>query len=128
MGYEFDTSSCSICWANPVAPTPIFACVIAALVEASWKLPLAPEGGLEPVDSTRLPEQRARREAAAKLIGNRDAVVRFALRGVGVPGIPGVSAELSDPSAQPNDTFKEPIDAALRYVCDEGRDTSSRLG
>lgn len=128
MGCEFDTSSCPMCCTSPVATTPIFASVTATLVEGSWKLPLAPEGGLEPVDSTRLPERRARREAAAKLIGNRDAVVRFALRGVGVPGIPGVSAELSDPSAQPNEAFKEPIDAALRYACGEGRDTGPRLG
>lgn len=64
--------------------------------------------------SSRLPEERARREAAAKLIGNRDAVVRFALRGVGTPGVPGVSAELSDPNAKPNEVFKRPVDAALR--------------
>lgn len=68
------------------------------------------------MDISRLPEGQARREAAAKLVGNRDAVVRFALRGVGLPGIPRVSAALSDPNAKPNDTFKKPVDAALRWV------------
>ena len=41
----------------------------------------------------------ARRLAAAKLVGNRKAIVPFTLRGVGMPGVPGVAAELADPNA-----------------------------
>lgn len=84
-------------------------------MEGSWHLPLSADGGLEPVGSEFYPEELARRLAAAKLIGNHKAVVGFALRGVGVPGVPGVSAELADPNAKPNETFTAPVDAALRY-------------
>lgn len=40
----------------------------------------------------------------------------FALRGVGLPGVPGVAAELADPNAKPNRDFEAPVDAALRLV------------
>ena len=82
----------------------------------SWHLPLSSNGGLEPVGTEYYPEDLARRLAAAKLIGNRKAVVPFALRGVGFPGVPGYGAELSDPNAKPNEAFKAPVDAALRCV------------
>ncbi|CAM9246881.1 unnamed protein product [Ascophyllum nodosum] len=84
--------------------------------DGSWHLPLSSNGGLEPVGTEYYPEDLARRLAAAKLIGNRKAVVPFALRGVGFPGVPGYGAELSDPNAKPNEAFKAPVDAALRHV------------
>ena len=80
----------------------------------SWHLPLSADGGLEPVGSAFYPEDLARRLAAAKLVGNRKAVVPFALRGVGLPGVPPVMAELADPNAKPNKDFAPPVDAALR--------------
>lgn len=60
------------------------------------------------------PDDLARRLAAAKLVGNCKAVVPFTLRGVGLPGVPGVMAELADPNAKPNKDFAPPVDAALR--------------
>lgn len=94
-------------------PNPNF-CMRRICATGSWHLPLSPDGGLEPVSSAFYPEDLARRLAAAKIIGNRKAVVRFALRGVGLPGIPGVAAELADPNAKPNEDFMAPVDAALR--------------
>lgn len=82
----------------------------------SWHLPLSPDGGLEPVGSEYYPEDVAKRLAAAKLIGNHRAVVPFALRAVGLPGIPRYGAELSDPNAKPNENFRAPVDAALRWA------------
>ncbi|CAN0510957.1 unnamed protein product, partial [Laminaria digitata] len=80
----------------------------------SWHLPLSPAGGLEPVGSEFFSDDLARRLAAAKLVGNRKAIVPFALRGVGMPGVPGVAAELADPNAKPDRDFEAPVDAALR--------------
>lgn len=101
-------------------PAPIFPYLVCAtrvhVAAGSWHLPLSPDGGLEPVGSSVYPEDVARRAAAAKLVGNRKAVVRFALRGVGLPGVPGVAAELADPNAKPNEDFRAPVDAALRWV------------
>lgn len=84
------------------------------MTAGSWHLPLSPEGGVEPVGTAFYPEDLARRLAAAKIVGNRKAVVPFALRGVGLPGVPGVMAELADPNAKPNKDFTAPVDAALR--------------
>lgn len=81
----------------------------------SWHLPLSPDGGLEPAGSAFYPDDLARRLAAAKLVGNRKAVVPFTLRGVGLPGVPPVMAELADPNARPNKDFAPPVDAALRW-------------
>lgn len=54
--------------------------------------------------------------AAAKLVGNHDAVARFALRGPGKKGARPVSAPLSDPTAQPAMEHLGTVDAALRHV------------
>ncbi|CAM9497065.1 unnamed protein product [Ectocarpus sp. 12 AP-2014] len=99
--------------------------------DGSWHLPLSPDGGLEPVGSAFYPEDFARRLAAAKLIGNREAVVPFSLRGVGLPGVPGVMAELADPNAKPNKDFLPPVDAALRHVVHallEGHEAAKSTG
>ncbi|CAN0158888.1 unnamed protein product [Pylaiella littoralis] len=99
--------------------------------DGSWHLPLSPDGGLEPVGSAFIPEDLARRQAAAKLVGNRKAVVPFALRGVGLPGVPGAMAELADPYAKPNQNFSPPVDAALRHVVHallEGHEAAKATG
>uniref|UniRef100_A0A061QXR9 Glutathione S-transferase n=1 Tax=Tetraselmis sp. GSL018 TaxID=582737 RepID=A0A061QXR9_9CHLO len=84
---------------------------------SSWRLPLPPLSGASfepyspgenpPVDMT---------EAAAKLIGNHEAIVRFAARGCGRPGPRPVSAPLSDPTAQPGVEHIDAVDAGLRHV------------
>ena len=83
--------------------------------DGSWTLPLKEEGGVEPmlpgVDAA-----AARREAAAQLIANPEAVARFAARALGEPGVPPVMAELSDPNARANDAYLGLLDAALRAV------------
>ena len=57
--------------------------------DGSWRLPLpafSPDD-VEPVSPAIDPgEEVARHEAASKLIGNHDAIVKFALRGAGSPG------------------------------------------
>lgn len=85
---------------------------------ASWQLPLPP------LSATSLPEPYSpgdnppvdRLEAAAKMIRNHEAVVRFALRGPGQPGPRPVSAPLSDPTAVPATQHTAEADAALRHV------------
>lgn len=79
-----------------------------------WDLPLPP-GRLEP-DWLWYDEGQAKREAAERLSHNHDAIVRFAARGAGKPGFPGVMAPLADPNAQPNDSVTPAVDALLRHV------------
>lgn len=82
--------------------------------DGSWTLPLKPNG-VEPL----LPgadEAAAKREAAAQLIGNHEAVVKFAARGLGEVGVPPLMAELADPNARPNESYVPLLDAALRMV------------
>jgi glutathione S-transferase len=67
---------------------------------------------------------RSRREAAAQLISNHKAVVKFACRALGSQGKP-VGAPLSDPEAVPNEDYVPLMDSALRcvgvvYVWNEG--------
>ena len=54
-------------------------------------------------------------EAAAKLVGNHDAVTRFAARGCGKAGA-APSPPLSDPTAVPGEAHLPAVDAALRRV------------
>ncbi|PNW88790.1 hypothetical protein CHLRE_01g044700v5 [Chlamydomonas reinhardtii] len=83
-----------------------------------WRLPLPP------LSASSLPEPYCpgdnppvdRLEAAAKLVRNHDAVVRFALRGPGQPGPRPVTAPLADPTAIPNTNYTAEADAALRHV------------
>lgn len=85
---------------------------------AAWRLPLPP------LTATSLPEPyspgdspaRDRLEAAAKMVANRSALVRFALRGPGKPGPRPVSAPLADPTAIPALEYEPAMDAALRAV------------
>ena len=86
----------------------------------SWRLPLPDDDGtrLEPLDGLGLPDDAARREAAERLLHNRAAVAKFASRGLGRPGFPAVSAELSDPNAAPNAAALPLVDAALRHTVD----------
>lgn len=84
----------------------------------SWHLPLPP------LTSTSLPTAHApgeepevdRLQAAARLVQNREAVTKFALRGVGQRGARPVSARLCDPTAVPGLEFMPEVDAALRHV------------
>ncbi|CAN0217644.1 unnamed protein product [Ectocarpus sp. 12 AP-2014] len=91
--------------------------------DGSWSLPLAPldaTQGLEPVSSNNNPgEDGARHEAAYKLIGNAEAVAKFACRGAGRGSgwnlLPG-RAPLSDPNATPNLEILPDVDYCLRRV------------
>ena len=84
----------------------------------SWALPLPPLSAAsepEPFEPGEHPA-RDRLEAAARLVGNHAAVVRFAARGCGTPGTRPVSAPLSDPTAKPGEAYLDDVDAALRRV------------
>ena len=85
--------------------------------DGSWSLPLSPitNQSLEPLSTGDSPAHD-RFMAASRLIKNHEGVVRFALRGVGQPGQPSVSAPLADPYAKPNLDHEAEVDAALRYV------------
>ena len=51
-----------------------------------------------------------------RLLANHDAVVHFATRGLSGPGVPPVSARLSDPNARPDQAAVPLVDIALRHV------------
>ena len=84
---------------------------------ASWTL-----GGLEalhslqPVDGLGQSSDAARREAAERLLANHKDVAGFAARGLGKPGVPPVSARLSDPRATSEASAVPLVDASLRHV------------
>jgi len=80
----------------------------------SWTLPLK-QNGVEPLLPS-FDEAAARREAAAQLLANPEAVVKFAARALGEPGVPPVMADLADPNAKPNEAYLPLLDAALRGV------------
>lgn len=82
--------------------------------DGSWTLPLKPKG-VEPVMACR-DDGMAKREAAEQLISNHEAVVAFAARALGEPGVPPVMAALADPYAKPNDAYLPLLDSALRAV------------
>jgi len=95
----------------------------------SWDLPLQPHnGGAEPDWDWCGDDAAARREAVERLSANRAAIVRFAARGAGKAGIPGVMAPLSDPGAKPDELVGPAVDGALRAVCAamlEGKGTAT---
>jgi hypothetical protein len=70
----------------------------------SWHLPLSPLSAmsLEPLTTAETPH-KDRLEAAAKMVGNHEAIVRFAARGAGKKGSRPVRAPLADPTATPAD-------------------------
>lgn len=82
----------------------------------AWEFPLQPitDESLEPG----WPEdpQVDALEAATRILENKDAIIRFALRGCGEPGARPVWAELSDPTAVSAVEYQQDFDAALRYV------------
>lgn len=84
--------------------------------DGSWRLPLPPDDALQPVGGLGLSEGEAKVEAAERLMHNAAAVTRFAARGTGRAGFPGVGAELSDPNATPDEAAMPAVDAALRHV------------
>ncbi|KAI3436264.1 hypothetical protein D9Q98_002317 [Chlorella vulgaris] len=95
-----------------------FAAAIDGTDGKSWHLPLPP------LTATSLPTMHApgeqpevdRLQAAARLVQNREAVTKFALRGVGQRGSRPVSARLCDPTAIPGMEHLPSADAALRHV------------
>jgi len=84
--------------------------------DGSWRLPLPADDALQPMGGLGLSEAEAKAEAAERLMHNVPAVARFAARGTGRSGFPGVGAELSDPNATPDDAAVPAVDAALRHV------------
>eukprot|EP00887_Chlorella_sp_A99_P006697 scaffold3.g6697.t1 len=95
-----------------------YAAAIDGVDAASWRLPLPP------LSAAYVPEphapgddfERVCLRAAARLVENREAVTKFALRGAGQPGPRPVSAPLSDPTALPALEALPEMDAALRHV------------
>ena len=70
---------------------------------------------------------RRGRRAARRCARGQCHCRRFAARGLGRSGFPPVSAELSDPNAQPDVASLPLVDAALRHVVDallEGPDAA----
>jgi len=92
--------------------------VAAQIDGGAWRLPLAP------LSATSMPEpyspgdnpQRDTAEAAARMVRNHAAIVKFALRGPGKPGPRPVSAPLADPTAIAAEEWTAAGDAALRHV------------
>ena len=82
---------------------------------ASWSLPLEPHmGGIEPDWTWAM--DGANREAVERVSANHEAIVKFAARGAGKPGVPPVSAPLADPNAQSNPAVEPSVDACLRVI------------
>jgi glutathione S-transferase len=82
-----------------------------------WKLPLqAHLSGIEP-DWSWISTEEAKRQAVERVTANFEAIVKFAARGAGSPGFPGVSAPLADPNAVPNESVIPAVDAFMRIVC-----------
>ena len=82
---------------------------------ASWSLPLEPHmGGIEP-DWT-WAQAGANREAVERVSANHEAIIRFAARGAGKPGVPPVSAPLADPNAIPNAAVQVAVDGCFRVI------------
>ncbi|GAX77172.1 hypothetical protein CEUSTIGMA_g4617.t1 [Chlamydomonas eustigma] len=84
----------------------------------SWHLPLPPLNASsvpEPYSRGEHPD-RDRLQAAAKLITNREAVIKFGLRGPGQTEPRTVSAPLCDPTAFPAMEYEASMDAALRIA------------
>jgi len=105
------------CHSTPEAAP--FAAAIDGSDGRSWSLPLPPEPTmLQPLEGLGQTDEEARREAAERLLANREAVVAFAARGLSRPGMPPVSAPLSDPNAQTNKEALPVVDALLRHVLD----------
>jgi len=87
--------------------------------DGSWSLPLPAlsSGDIEPIHEKLNPgDEAARFEAAYKLVTNRNAVIKFALRGAGSPGRKRFQAPLADPYAEPALEYMEQMDAVLRNV------------
>lgn len=82
-------------------------------LDGSWTLPLK-SYPWEPIEHD--DEIVSRHEAAFALVSNPEAIVRFACRGAGEVGTPSFHAELSDPYAEPNMDYVQPVDVCLRYV------------
>lgn len=88
--------------------------------KGSWELPLQPHnGGVEPdwTWATDGDDRTAQREAVERVSSNWQAIVSFAARGAGQPGVPSVSAPLADPHAIPSVTVQNAISSVLRIVC-----------
>ena len=83
----------------------------------SWHLPLEPitATSLEPYSPGEDPPVD-RLQAAAKLVGNHENVVKFALRAVGQPGDKPSRSPLADPTAVPDIKWMDAVDAAFRHV------------
>ena len=82
---------------------------------SSWSLPLEPHnGGIEPDWEWAM--QGANREAVERVSANHQAIVKFAARGAGKPGMPPVSAPLADPNAQSNPAVHAAVDACFRVI------------
>lgn len=57
-----------------------------------------------------------RKEAAERIIFNRDSIVKFASRAAGKPGLPAAAAPLADPRATSNDVAQLAVDIFLRLT------------
>ena len=82
---------------------------------ASWSLPLEKHmGGIEPDWEWAMPG--ANREAVERVSANHEAIIKFAARGAGKPGVPPALAPLADPNAQPNPGVQVSVDACFRVI------------
>ncbi|GMH39233.1 hypothetical protein BSKO_07131 [Bryopsis sp. KO-2023] len=90
--------------------------VAARIDGGEWSYPLSPLDGksFEPYSPGESPPVD-RFLAGKRLVENRVAVTKFALRGCGEEGRP-VMAPLSNPNAIPNEDYHQDVDGALRHV------------
>lgn len=81
----------------------------------SWSLPLELHlVGIEPDWAWAM--DGAQREAVERVSANHEAIVNFAARGAGKPGLPPVMAPLADPNARPNPSVVASLDACMRVI------------
>lgn len=83
-----------------------------------WALPLpvvSREQLLQGYQPVLKGDDEARREAAARVIENAEALVSFCLRALGMPG-PYMGSQLADPGNSPDTRFVKHMDCALRHV------------
>ena len=118
---ELRRSSLEACRGLSRSPRPPQRRGLPTLHQQAWQLPLSlggeGRGAIEPLAPLQdAGDEAARHEAAFKLVGNHQAVAKFAARGAGEAGRPQFQAPLADPYATPNEALVPAVDTLLRHT------------